>query len=175
MGSIPLYIMMVTLTAPALLKSGIDTLPSHLFVMWYGLTSFITPPVCIAIYVSCAISGASVWKSAFAAMRLGIATYIVPFIFIYRPSLLLVGSPGETIYEMSVSLIGIAAIAIGISNYFLRRLKLLERLWYLAGGILLIIPSVKVNLIGLALITVVTVKHLLVRRGSEQNIEDKTA
>lgn len=175
MGSIPLYIMMVTLTAPALLKSGIETLPSHLFVLWYGLTSFITPPVCIAVYVSCAISGSSIWKSAFAAMRLGIATYIVPFMFIYRPPLLLMGTPGEIALAITASVLGISAMAIGISNYFLRQLNIVERLLYLGGGLLLISPLIKMNLIGLALITGVTVAHLLKRHGTKQNFENRTA
>jgi TRAP transporter 4TM/12TM fusion protein len=170
MGSIPLYIMMVTLTAPALLKSGIDTLPSHLFVLWYGLTSFITPPVCIAVYVSCAISGSGIWKSAFAAMRLGIATYIVPFMFIYRPPLLLVGSAREIAVAITISILGISAMALGISNYFLRRLKIVERLLYLVGGALLIIPLIRLNLIGLAVIAGVTIAHFLKRHDTKQGV-----
>lgn len=168
MGSIPLYIMMVTLTAPALLKSGIDTLPSHLFVLWYGLTSFITPPVCIAVYVSCAISGSGIWKSAFTAMRLGIATYIVPFMFIYRPPLLLVGSAREIAVAIAVSILGISAMALGISNYFLRRLNIVERLLYLIGGALLILPLIRLNLIGSAVIAGVTIAHYLKRHETKQ-------
>ena len=152
MGSIALYIMMVALTAPALLKAGIDTMPSHLFVLWYGLTSFITPPVCIAIYVACSISGSSIWKTAFTAMRLGIATYLVPFMFVYRPALLMIGSTREIVIAMLTCLVGISGIAVGVSGHFLVRLKWIEMVLFFCGGILLIAPFLSSNLIGACLL-----------------------
>ncbi len=163
LGSIPLYIMMVVLTAPALLKMGVDILPSHLFVLWYGLTSFITPPVCVAVYVACAISGSDTWKTGWAAMRLGIATYLVPFMFVYRPALLLMGSPGEIALAMTASLAGISAIAIGASRHFLKSLNLLETVLFLGGGILLISPTMSTDLVGLAAVIVAVVMQVLSR------------
>ena len=159
MGSIALYIMMVALTAPALLKAGIDTMPAHLFVLWYGLTSFITPPVCIAIYVACSISGSGTWETAFTAMRLGIATYIVPFMFIYRPALLLIGSAGEVVTAMAACLLGVIGIAAGVSGYFLMRLNWIEIVAFFCGGILLIAPFLSSNLVGVLVLTGTGLMH----------------
>ncbi|NWG75525.1 MAG: TRAP transporter fused permease subunit, partial [Rubrivivax sp.] len=82
LDSIPMYIMMTILTAPALLKVGVPDIAAHLFVIYWGMTSFITPPVCIALYVAVGISGGNLWWTGLHAVRLGAGYYIVPFAFV---------------------------------------------------------------------------------------------
>ncbi len=142
LGSIPLYIMMVVLTAPALLDMGVGTLQAHLFVLWYGLTSFITPPVAIAIYVSIAISHSGLWKTGWEAMKLGMGTYIVPFLFVYKSGLLLEGSPASIVLAVITSLLSIAAVSYGASGYFLKRMSIVETVLWVAGGFLSFVTGI---------------------------------
>jgi TRAP transporter 4TM/12TM fusion protein len=165
LSSVPLYIMMVVLTAPALQKMGVGTMPAHLFVLWYGLTSFITPPVAIAVFVACAISGASTWRTGWTAMRLGISTYLVPFMFVLRPSLLVFGADlQQIIITFFSTLVGIVGLSIGFSGYLLLRLGWAGRAVFLIGGIFLITSSPTTNVIGVVLIVMGVLRQVWVRR-----------
>jgi len=166
LSSIPLYIMMVVLTAPALLKMGVDVMPAHLFVLWFGLTSFITPPVAIAVFVACAISGASTWKTGWCAMKLGIGTYIIPFLFVMRPELLLLGNSDviQTILACLLSIVGIAAVSIGVTGYFLKSTHWVKRVAFIISGLLLCVPIMIVNLIAIALLIILVAEQIITRQ-----------
>jgi TRAP transporter 4TM/12TM fusion protein len=168
LSSVPLYIMMVVLTAPALLKMGVEVMPAHLFVLWYGLTSFITPPVAIAVFVACAISGASTWRTGWTAMRLGMGTYLVPFMFVARPALLYFGAdPQQIAMDFILSAMGIAAVCTGFSGYLLLPLSWIERSVLIIGGVLLCPPILTVNIGGLILVAIGVFIHTLKRRRVE--------
>jgi TRAP-type uncharacterized transport system fused permease subunit len=165
LSSVPLYIMMVVLTAPALLKMGIEVMPAHLFVLWYGLTSFITPPVAIAVFVACAISGAGTWRTGWTAMRLGMGTYVVPFMFVVRPALLLFGAdPQQIAMDFILAAIGIAAVCTGFSGYLLLPLNWIERSVFVVGGAFFCPPILTVNIAGLVLVVIGVLMHALKRR-----------
>jgi TRAP-type uncharacterized transport system fused permease subunit len=78
LDSIPLYITLTILTAPALIKLGVPELAAHLYVVYWGLASFLTPPVCLGVYVACSISGADVWKTGWEAVKLGSGNFCCP-------------------------------------------------------------------------------------------------
>jgi len=167
MSSLPAYILVVIVVAPALLKFGVPPLSSHLFIFWFAIVSFITPPVAIGAYVAAGIAGGSPMRTGLIAARLGFCTYALPFMFVYNPALILQGSPGDIILAVVISLIGVALISWGIGGYFLTRENLPQQLLLLAAGILFITMQTQTVIIGLILGTIVTtwqIRTLLQRR-----------
>ena len=75
-----IYLMLALLIAPALVETGFPRLASHLFIFYFGMLSMITPPICIAVFAACAVAGTNFWQTGWAAVRLGIAAYVVPFV-----------------------------------------------------------------------------------------------
>jgi TRAP-type uncharacterized transport system fused permease subunit len=145
------YLLMVILIAPALTTLGIPPLNAHLFVFYFAVMSFLTPPVCLAVYAAASIGKADMLKTAYAAIRLAIAAYIVPFIFAYHPALLLQGSFFEVLEACVTALIGIGLVALSVEGYLYRPLNLLKRIFLCGGGILSLIPGWKTDLLGLAI------------------------
>lgn len=121
------YILMVILIAPALTLLGMAPLNAHLFVFYFAVMSFLTPPICLAVYAAASLAGADMMKTAFQAIKLGIAAYIVPFLFAYHPSLLFQGDLIEIIHAFMTAMIGISLIAIGVEGFLFRPLNGLER------------------------------------------------
>jgi TRAP transporter 4TM/12TM fusion protein len=140
MTSIPCYLVLVILVAPAMIQAGVVPIAAHLFVFYWGLISFLTPPVAIAAYVACGISGGRPMETGFIAMRLAIVKYFLPFMFIYNPALLLIGPPGMVIFTAMTAIIGVFVISIGMEGFLLRRLSWIERLLLVMGGFFLCIP-----------------------------------
>ena len=140
MTSIPCYLVLVMLIAPALAQLGVVPIAAHLFVFYWGLISFLTPPVAVAAYVAAGISGGSPMKTGFIAMRLGIVKYVVPFLFVYNPSLLMIGATGGIILTLITGIIGVSILSIGMEGFFLQRLNLLERALFIVGGFLALMP-----------------------------------
>lgn len=143
------YIFMVILIAPALMQLGMEQINAHLFVFYFAVMSFLTPPICLAVYAAASLAGADIMKTALQAIRLGIAAYIVPFIFAYHPALLLRGNFLEVILAVLTSIIGISLIAISIEGYLFRQLKWLKRIIIFSGGVLSLIPGWETDLLGL--------------------------
>jgi TRAP-type uncharacterized transport system fused permease subunit len=143
------YILLVILVAPALGKMGITPLAAHLFVFYFGVLSFITPPVAPAAYVAASIARSNFMSVGWKAMQLGIVAYIVPFFFILHPSLLMMGSPAEIISAFTTATVGVLFLAIGIEGYLLRPLGWLARCLFVIGGIGLVIPGWQTDLLGI--------------------------
>lgn len=154
LDSIPAYITLAVLVAPALINLGISDMAAHLYVVYWGLSSFITPPVCIAVYVACGLSGANVWKTGWQAMRLAPAIFLVPFIFALQPALMLRGTMVQNITAAITSIIGAISIASGIRGYGLRYMNWPQRLLSIIGGTALLWTSWKVSLTGLILVAI---------------------
>jgi TRAP transporter 4TM/12TM fusion protein len=136
------YLLMVVLTAPALVEMGISPLLAHLFVFYYGVLSFLTPPVCLAAYAAASIAGSNMAQTGFQAMKLGVAAYLVPFIFAYRPGLILQGSLLQIVEACIVACIAISVIAIGLEGHLFRPLHLWKRIALFIGGILAMFPGI---------------------------------
>jgi TRAP-type uncharacterized transport system fused permease subunit len=143
MTSIPCYLILVILVAPALSQLGVVPIAAHLFVFYWGLVSFITPPVAIAAYVACGISGGRPMETAFIAVRLGLVKYVVPFLFVYNPSLLLIGSVEDIIVAVGTAAIGVFFLSVGVEGFFLRGLRIFERAVFIVGGFMLFVPVLK--------------------------------
>ena len=151
-----IYVMLAVLVGPALTQLGIVPLAAHLFIFYFGMMSMITPPVCMATYTAAAIARSDFWKTGWTGMRLGVAAYMVPFVFVFHPALILKGTPEEVAMAVVTAAIGIVFVGIGAAGYLFRPLSWEKRgLISLAGLLLIPSPSgvywIAANAAGLAL------------------------
>jgi TRAP transporter 4TM/12TM fusion protein len=161
------YIIMVTVAAPTLVQLGVEPLVAHFFVFYYGVLADITPPVALAAYAAAGMAGSDPFKTGNMAFRLGMAKALVPFVFVFSPSLLLVAK-GFTWYDFTVTFIGcilgISVLAAALSKFFLVEMKRWEQLLCYCAALLLIAPGLTVTLIGAAMTVPVVVRHLAASR-----------
>ncbi len=162
------YIVAATIAAPALTKLGVPQLSAHLFVFYFACLSAVTPPVALAAYAGAGIAGDSPSKVGWTAFRLALAGFIIPFIFVYNPILLLIGgTPFETILAIVSSIIGVVALAMSVQGYMLSNLNIVQRVILFAGAMSLIIPGLYTDLIGLAILAVVYLWQKATLKGSK--------
>jgi TRAP-type uncharacterized transport system fused permease subunit len=155
LDSIPAYLTLTVLAAPALVKLGVPVEVSHLYVLYWGLSSFITPPTCIAVYVACGIAGSKVWETGWEAVRLGIAAYLVPFAFVYHPSLLGRGTWLEMALTVPLALGAAAALAAAVRGYAGGPLGLAPRLMLGTAAMLILAPDPWTTVVGAILLLAV--------------------
>jgi len=151
MSSIPIYIMLAVLISPALLMAGVPVIAGHLFVLYFGLVSFITPPVCVAAFVAAGIAQSNPMKTGWTATRLGIVTYIVPFMFIFNPVLVGVGTAAEIASASVTSIAGVLILAMGVVGRMYKdmgRLILAERVLLIASALLMMLPGWVSDIVG---------------------------
>jgi TRAP transporter 4TM/12TM fusion protein len=151
LDSIPAYITLSVLAAPALVDLGVAREVAHLFVLYWGLASFITPPTCLAVYVACSISGSSAWDTGWEAVRLGIAAYLVPFAFVYNPALLGRAPALAIVIQAVTALVAATLVAAALRGYAWRPLRPVPRLLLAVAGSLLISPIPWLELAGAGL------------------------
>ena len=150
------YIILVAVAAPALTQLNIEPIVSHFFVFYYGVLADITPPVALAAYAAAGIAGSNPFKTGNTAFRLGIAKALVPFVFVYSPSLLLVAQ-GFDIYiffqTLISAMIGIGLIGVSFSGYWFKNVPIYQR-WYLGvNSLLFVAPGIESSILGLFLIS----------------------
>lgn len=148
----PAYIVVATLGAPALIKAGALPIVAHMFVFYYAILSFITPPVCVAAFAGAAIAGSKAMDTGVQAFKLGIVAFIVPFMFVYQPALLGIGTTSEIILACVTALVGVTAISAGMQGWLLCQASLLERIVFIAAGLVLIYPGIRTDLLGIGLL-----------------------
>lgn len=157
------YIIMVTVAAPTLVQLGVEPLVAHFFVFYYGVLADITPPVALAAYAAAGMAGADPFKTGNMAFRLGMAKALVPFVFVFSPSLLLVAK-GFTYYDFAVTFIGcilgITLLAAALSKYFLVEMKRWEQYLCFAAALLLIAPGLTPTIAGLVLSLPMLLRHV---------------
>ena len=147
------YVIMATITAPIVLQLGVDLLPAHMFVFYFGIVADITPPVALAAYAGSAIARSNPLKTGVQATKLAIAAFIIPYIFALNPSLLLLGStPFDVITVTLTALMGMTGVAAATEGYLLTKMNPIIRVISLVGGLMLIIPGAQTDIIGLALV-----------------------
>jgi TRAP transporter 4TM/12TM fusion protein len=141
MGTVAVYVLVAVLMGPALIQLGILPLAAHLFLFYFGMLSLITPPICVAAYTAAAIGGAHPMRTGFEAMRMGVVAYIVPFLFVFSPTLLLIGSPGEVLLAVATAFGGTALLGVVFSNYLFREVGWIWRVVLAGAALGLLIPS----------------------------------
>jgi TRAP transporter 4TM/12TM fusion protein len=142
MPTIGIYILVAVVFAPSLVKLGVDPMAAHLFVFYFGMMSLVTPPVAIAAFFAANIGGAEPMRTGWTATRLGWTAYIVPFLFVYSPSLLLKGSPLDVAIAVATAVGGVWLVSVALTGYFTRALGAsAQRLGFAVAGLLLMIPG----------------------------------
>jgi len=174
------YVFLAMTMAPPLVKMGFDPLAVHLFVMYYGMLSSITPPVALAAFAAAGISGSSPMKTGLTAMRIGIILFIVPFVFVLKPALIFHGPLFETVYLFVGFLFGIVFIVGGTEGYIYGLGKLGSifsplRMVSFTAGALLVIPTLLCNLIGLVLALFIIVFCLIRNHSLRQAVTGQKA
>jgi TRAP transporter 4TM/12TM fusion protein len=153
MPMLPVFIFMHITFAPAFVSMGVPEVPANLFLLYWAMVSFITPPVCIAVYSASAIAGSNIMQTGLRAVRLGIVAYIIPFVFVFNPALTGHGTPAEVIWATVTALTGAAFLAIGAEGYLFRigRLTAIERAIAVCSGFLLLHRGFVGEAVGVAL------------------------
>lgn len=141
MPTTPAYIVQVALLVPALVKLGVQVEAAHLFVFYFAILSAITPPVAMAVYAANAISGGSMWEASWLAVKLGATGFIIPFLFVYEPAILLQGEPMYVFTSLLQALLGILTLAAALQGYFRFRLETWQRVILFMAAIGLIYPD----------------------------------
>jgi TRAP-type uncharacterized transport system fused permease subunit len=152
MPTTPAYIMQAALLVPAIIKLGVEPMAAHMFAFYFSCLSAVTPPVALAVYAAASIGGADLWRSGVQAVKFAAAGFVVPYFFIYNPSLLFEGAWTEILRAVVTGSIGVVSLAAGLEGYFLRRASWLERGLFIAAALLLIDPGAETDLIGLGLL-----------------------
>jgi TRAP transporter 4TM/12TM fusion protein len=165
MPTTPAYIVMVSLLVPALIKLGAIPPAAHMFAFYFAILSAITPPVALAVYAAAGLAKANLWQSGWMAVRVGAAGFIVPFMFVFEPSLLMIGDWTVILHSFVSATIGTICLAAGLFGYLFRAAPVWERIFLICAAVLLIKPGLVTDLIGIGLIVIVGVSQLALRRG----------
>jgi TRAP transporter 4TM/12TM fusion protein len=135
------YLLVVILIAPAIEQVGsIPPIAGHMFVFYFAVLSFLTPPVCLAVYTAASIADCNSMRTAVQSMRLAVAAYLVPFVFAYSPEILFIGSPLMISIVIALSIMGIFMISVGLEAYLLKSLGITERLIAILSGVGMMAP-----------------------------------
>jgi TRAP transporter 4TM/12TM fusion protein len=149
------YIVQASLLIPALIKLGVPVIAAHLFVFYFAILSAITPPVAMAVYAAAGISGSNVWQTGLQAVRMGATGFIVPFMFVYGPSLLLMGNWLEIIMAIISGSVGVILLSAGLMGWFVGETRLWQRGLLVLSAILLIKPGLTTDLVGAGIALIV--------------------
>ena len=144
------YLIGVVLFVPAMLAIGIPIFIAHMFCFYFGVIAQITPPVCLASFTAAGIAGGDMWKTGWTGFIYASVSFLVPFVFVYQPAILLIGSPTEIVTSTFFLFAGVYALAIAIGGALFVPISGFERAGILAVAILLIVPETLTSLIGLA-------------------------
>ena len=147
------YVITSTIAAPALVQMGIPILSAHMFAFYFGIVADVTPPVALAAYAGAGISGANPLRTGVVAAKLAIAAFIVPYIFVLSPEILMINGTASGILVATVTaLIGMWGISIAMIGYCIKNTNLLQRILFFFGGLLLIDPGTITDIIGITIL-----------------------
>ncbi|MBP1924507.1 TRAP transporter 4TM/12TM fusion protein [Sedimentibacter acidaminivorans] len=136
------YVITSTIAAPALLMLGVDIIPAHMFVFYFGIIADITPPVCLAAVAASGIAKSEPMKTGVQATRLAIAAFLIPYIFVNSPRMLMINStPLLLVFDIATSLIGITCVAAALTGFLKAHMNLVERFLFAAGGVLMLMTN----------------------------------
>lgn len=173
------YVVLAVIALPAIVAAtGMNLLALHFFLIFYIMTSGITPPVCVFAFIAAALAGARPFKTGFTAMRLAIVLYFIPWFFVFNPALILQGPISETIYLFALCLVGIWILGSGLEGYLIKvgRLTLWPRLLLVIGGFLIAFPGWQAfnwwmtSLIGAAVTAAAIVAVILIRKSTASGL-----
>ncbi|BDH61773.1 C4-dicarboxylate ABC transporter [Lysinibacillus sp. PLM2] len=182
--SIPAYIITATMVAPTLAEFGVPILVAHMFVFYFGIFANITPPVALASFAAAGLSGGDPMRTGFASVRLALAGFIVPYLFVYEPSLLLIDPTGlpmnavdfpfASILDILVvaitSIIGVIGIGAAIEGYFATHINSILRIILAVGALMMLIPEPITDIIGTVIVLIIFVLNFVQNRKIQKSI-----
>ncbi len=170
------YVVTATVAAPILVQFDVPLIAAHFFVFYFGIVADITPPVCLAAYAGAGIAGANPMKTGVTAVKLAIAAFIIPYVFVTNPVLLLEGATvANLVPSIITALLGMAAISAGIMSYLIGPASVVERLLLVAGGIMLVYPNILISLAGLGVVAAIVVFQYLSGKAGKSEPGDESA
>jgi TRAP transporter 4TM/12TM fusion protein len=168
--TVGVYILLATLVAPALIEMGVDPIAAHMFIMYFGMMSMITPPVCVGAFAAAAIAESPPMRTGYAAMRFGWTAFVIPFMFVFSGTLLFKGDALHILIDLVAAFAGVWAVSAAMMGYGFRAMGPVIRLLYAGAGACLIIPFQAVaggrtlNVIGAALLAALLLGEFMLRR-----------
>lgn len=165
--SIPAYIITATMAAPAIAGLGVPVLVAHLFVFYFGLFANITPPVALASFAGAGIAGGDPMRTGWQSLKLSLAGFIVPFMFVYNPAMLYIDTTGLTSMNVTefpappllsiimisiTSIVGVISLGAAVEGYLKARMNIIERIILAVGALMLIIPELYTDIIGMIVV-----------------------
>ncbi|MCP1676208.1 TRAP transporter 4TM/12TM fusion protein [Natronocella acetinitrilica] len=173
MISISAYVILASLAAPALVNMGAEPVAAHLFVYFFGILSNVTPPICIAAFTAAGIAGASQIRTGLTATRLAATAFIIPFMFVIDPRLMLMGEPMSLIIPLFSATVGVLALAAALQGYLLTKVIWPERIVLLLAALALLSGNPHSDVIGIALGALALTFHIV--RGRRQDAATRMA
>lgn len=156
MPTISAYVVLAVLGVPALIKLGVEPVSAHLFVLYFAIMSNVTPPVAVGAYTAAAIANADPNKTGFAGLKISLGSFIVPFMFVYGPALVLQGTLFEIISAILTAVIGILMLTASLNGWLITRMNILERIIGFVSALLLMYPGIWSDGIGTILFVALT-------------------
>jgi TRAP transporter 4TM/12TM fusion protein len=159
------YLIAAILMGPFLIKLGVNPLAAHMFMLYFAVISMVTPPVALASFAAAGLAEADLWKTGLAAFKMALPGFLIPFIMVYNPALILEGTAWSTVWVTLTAILGVVALAASTTGFFLRKTGSWERGLLFGGAILLIAPESFTDGAGVIIIGLVLVNQL--RRPSD--------
>ena len=162
------YLVLASLVAPTMIQLGIPPLAAHMFIFYFGCISSITPPVALAAYAGAGLAGCDPNKTGYKAFRLAFCSFLMPYLFVYNPVLLMEGGVLDILWSLVTALIGAYLLASGFEGFFFRwSLKWFERPLMILGAVMLIVPGMVTDMVGIAIIVVEFVTEFMFKRSEK--------
>ena len=182
MPTTAVYILLSALIAPAIIEAGVDDVPAHMFILYFGMMSMITPPIALAAFAAATLTKADPMTTGFVAMRFGWTAYVVPFLFVIAPSLLLLGDDNTQVaIDVSTAVVGVYLISVAAIGYFRRHINWLVRILLILCGVAAIIPDNAVgfgniaDVAGCALGLLILIGEVVLTKGGQPEKNDNLA
>ena len=147
------YAISASVLAPGLIKMGVEPMAAHLFIFYFACLSPLTPPMAVAAYAAAAIGKANFWDVGWLSVKFALAGFIVPYMFVYGPAMILIGAPWEIALALITGLVGTLTLSAAVQGYLLGNLRIAIRLALLIISLLLLKPGWMTDLIGFVLLT----------------------
>ena len=163
MNTVAAFVLVSVVGVPALTAQGVDPLVANVFVFYFALLSHITPPVCLAVFAGAQIAGANIWETAYMGVKMSAVPYLLPFLVVFVPPLLLIGSPHEIFLETTAAMFGLLMLIAAVQGWVFRAVGWVGRLAMCAAGACLLWPDPAVKgaglVLGIAVVAVLVTSH----------------
>ena len=147
------YVITSTIAAPALIQLGVPVLAAHMFAFYFGIIADVTPPVALAAYAGAGISGGNPMKTGVIAAKLSIAAFLIPYVFVYNPQLLLINTTFSGVaWSTLTAIVGMVGISVAMIGYGIRHTNILQRILFFVAGLMLVDPGTLTDIIGAAML-----------------------